>query len=425
MRHLFVALFSLVVLASFKETHLNIVATIDIETIDPTALAQLKTNRSFAWWSQLGDTLVVGGHSVEMIKAGVSFKSVWPGLEAQNLAIVIGGHSQDIPDQTKIITRSGRIVLVTKSKHLASNHHMKVIDFEKNTVYVASGRHMPLRAAISSKSKDKIKDIMDEVDPVRWFGDVATLTNWNRHISSVDIVSARDWFINEFTALNPSSVIAQKFYVRGHDAWNVITTFNESLTNDIYIVGGHYDSISENVAVAAPGAEDNASGAAGVLELARVFANKKTTATLIFIVFSGEEQGLVGSKSYVQKLPQATRPRIKGMINMDMIGYSVDQSEDVLLETAGKFRQLSEIFAASAAMVPGLRYFTSFNPFGSDHMPFIDNNIPAILTIDHDWQSYPAYHSTRDQIDKISREMGAAILKMNAAALAQMTELSR
>jgi Zn-dependent M28 family amino/carboxypeptidase len=141
---------------------------------------------------------------------------------------------------------------------------------------------------------------------------------------------------------------------------------------------------------------------------------------LIFIVFSGEEQGLIGSKAYVRNLPAATRARIKAVINMDMIGFSKDDSEDVLLETSSDFKNLSDQFAAASALVPGLRYFTTFNPFGSDHMPFIDNNIPAILTIDNDWNDYPAYHRTTDTIDKVSREMGTSILKMNAAALAVM-----
>jgi hypothetical protein len=58
-------------------------------------------------------------------------------------------------------------------------------------------------------------------------------------------------------------------------------------------------------------------------------------------------------------------------------------------------------------------------------MPFIDNNIPAILTIDNDWGDYPAYHRTSDTIDKVSRDMGAAILRMNAGALANMTGSSK
>ncbi len=59
---------------------------------------------------------------------------------------------------------------------------------------------------------------------------------------------------------------------------------------------GHYDSTSQSTSSAAPGAEDNASGSAGVLELARVVIEAKPNVNVIFITFSGEEQGLVGSE---------------------------------------------------------------------------------------------------------------------------------
>jgi len=201
---------------------------------------------------------------------------------------------------------------------------------------------------------------------------------------------------------------------------NVIATFDGGAASDIYIIGGHYDSISERTSDSAPGAEDNATGAAGVIELARVFANFPKTATLIFIAFSGEEQGLVGSKAYVRGLDTQTRSRVKAVLNMDMIGYSKDDSEDVLLESSSHFKPLVDHFSAAARLVEGLRFYISFNPYGSDHMPFIDSGIPAILTIDNDWGDYPSYHRTTDTIDKVSRDMGAAVLKMNAGALGSM-----
>jgi hypothetical protein len=158
-------------------------------------------------------------------------------------------------------------------------------------------------------------------------------------------------------------------------------------------------------------------GAAGVLELARVFARAKPKATLIFIAFSGEEQGLVGSAAWVRAQTTETRARIKQVLTMDMIGYSKDESLDVLLETSERFKPLHDQLLAASRLVDGLHAYSSFNPFGSDHMSFINQDISAILTIDYDWESYPAYHRTGDTIDKVSREMGTAILKMNAGAL--------
>jgi Zn-dependent M28 family amino/carboxypeptidase len=208
----------------------------------------------------------------------------------------------------------------------------------------------------------------------------------------------------------------------GRDAWNVIATFDAGPTSDIYIICGHYDSISERPSELAPGAEDNATGAAAVIELARVFSKYPKSATLVFATFSGEEQGLVGSKAFVRNLDPATRSRIKAVLNMDMIGYSKDDSEDVLLESSSRYKNLVDQFAAAASLVDGLKYYVTFNPYGSDHMPFIEAGIPAILTIDNDWGDYPSYHRSSDTIDKVSRDMGAAILRMNAGALAGMLD---
>ncbi len=422
MLRLIPALFSLFFLASVTNQSVEAVATIDIQNMNLPDLNQLKENPSFTWWSEFGNTLVVGGEYNRLISAGSTFQSLWPQMKRERLAIIVAGHRNELPEKTPIIAKSGRLILTTKTSSLLSDDHMKVMNLETNKVYVQSAIHNPSTEVLTPNQTTSAKSAMDDVDAVRWYSDVGTLTNWNRHISSVDIVSARDWFKTQFEMLNPSSVNLQKFSVNGRDAWNVIATFNESDKNDIYIIGGHYDSISEQTSRSAPGAEDNATGSAGVLELARVFASKKSDATLIFITFSGEEQGLIGSKAYVRNLPAATRARIKAVITMDMIGYSKDDSEDVLLETSQEFKSLSAQLARVSTLVPGLKYFTTFNPFGSDHMSFIDNSIPAILTIDNDWGDYPAYHRTSDTIDKVSRDMGTAILKMNAAALAIMIE---
>ncbi len=420
MRTIFLAICSCLLLASFNHQAVDAVAIIDIETMDLETLEKTKKNPAFSWWSELGDSLVVGGVHKKLLESGLDFQNMWSQLLAEDLVLVVAGHRHELPAGMKLIAQSGRIMLATQGQGLQSNDHMKVMKFEKNKTYVQSSTHSRKQHSLDTEQSSIVKAIMDEVDVVRWYGDVATLTNWNRHISSVDIVSARDWFKSQFESLNPASVTLQKFSVSGRDAWNVVATFNPTEAGDIYVVGGHYDSISEQTSRAAPGAEDNASGSAGVLEMARVFASRKTSATFIFIVFSGEEQGLWGSKAYVRSLPTNVKSRIKAVINMDMIGYSTDDSEDVLLETSRDFKHLTDQFATAASLVPGLRYFTTFNPFGSDHMPFIDNGIPAILTIDNDWGSYPSYHRTTDTIDKISREMGAAILKMNVAALAVM-----
>lgn len=421
MQRIILASLCMLFVSAMDDASIEAVATINIRDLARNELETLKSNDHFSWWSELGDTLVVGGKSSSLASAGVKYLNTWPSVESTDLQVIVAGHKNERPSSTKVIAQAGRITLAIKNTILKSDEHMRVTSFAPNTSYVQSSMHSDLPPDWSLQQQAIAKSIMDEVDGVRWFGDVAHLTNWNRHVSSVDIVSARDWIKDQFDLLKPTSTALQKFTVNGRDAWNVIATLSAGDKSDIYIIGAHYDSLSEQTSRSAPGAEDNASGAAGVLEMARVFAGKKTNATLIFIAFSGEEQGLIGSKAYVRSLSSDVRSRIKGVITMDMIGYSKDDSEDVLLETATQFKDFSDRFAAASKLVPGLNYYTSFNPFGSDHMPFIDNDIPAILTIDNDWGDYPSYHRSTDTIDKVSREMGLAILRMNVATLAVMT----
>ncbi|MEI6397380.1 MAG: M28 family peptidase [Pseudomonadota bacterium] len=418
----FVGLLACGICVSSTDTNaLGTVATIDIQKTPIAMLEKIKHDRHVSWWAEFGDTLVVGGTGKSLALTGIPLTSKYEPLTARDLSIVIAGHQNTLPDSVQILARGGRTSLIIKNPAVFTDDHILIQDFKPNTVYAQSGEHNAHSIILTMNQALNAQSAMDDVDAVRWFSDVGTLSNWNRHVSSVDIVSARDWIQEQFLKLAPTSTSLQKFNVRGRDAWNVIATFDAGPTSDVYVIGGHYDSISEQISQSAPGAEDNASGAAGVIELARVFSSRQNKATLIFVAFSGEEEGLVGSKAYVINLPQDIKSRIKSVLTMDMIGYSKDDSEDVLLETASKFKPLSDQYAAAARLVPGLRYFTTFNPFGSDHMPFIDADIPAILTIDNDWGDYPTYHRTGDTIDKVSRDMGLAILKMNAATLAVLT----
>src|SRR5690606_39011344 len=90
----------------------------------------------------------------------------------------------------------------------------------------------------------------------------------------------------------------------------------------IYIVSSHFDSRAEG-----PGADDNTSGTAALLEAARVMATRPQAATIIFASFTGEESGLLGSREWVR---QAVRDslRVVGALNNDMIGFANDHRLD-------------------------------------------------------------------------------------------------
>lgn len=146
------------------------------------------------------------------------------------------------------------------------------------------------------------------------------------------------------------------------------------------IVGGHIDSVA-----AGPGANDNASGTAVVLELARVMASRPTPYTLQFIGFDAEEIGLVGSAHFVSQLSEQQRQSIVAMINLDMVG--VGESSRV-----GGSDALIKLAQASAART-GLTLGQLGADGGSDHASFIRAGIPALFI--HRTND-PNYHSPND-----------------------------
>lgn len=177
-----------------------------------------------------------------------------------------------------------------------------------------------------------------------------------------------------------------------------------------YIVGGHYDSVN-----AGPGADDNASGVAAVMEAARVLAPYAFRATLLFIAFDGEEEGLKGSYDFMARrttaIPNSDNGllqgiytgNIKGMISADMIAFnSAVRQNEVLLygapSTSGMTPVKTGLAVAIQKYAQGLTWVDEGGSGGSDHVPFSEKGIDAVLLID-DWDNSPYYHMSSDSVE--------------------------
>lgn len=202
---------------------------------------------------------------------------------------------------------------------------------------------------------------------------------------------------------------------------NLVATIagsDEKNYGEILIVG-HLDSTSENPRFNAPGADDNGSGAAGVIALARMLKKSglKPAATIKFVLFLGEEQGLYGSKAYVKDLTPDQKSKIKAVLNLDMIGFDVVAPLSIMLETNSFNRPMVEKMQELAKKYSEFSIRTSFNAWGSDHAPFLQQRIPAVLTIESEYSSNPNYHKTTDLIESINPDLCTNILRLNAATM--------
>jgi len=113
-----------------------------------------------------------------------------------------------------------------------------------------------------------------------------------------------------------------EYYFRGKKWKNVIATINgRKNSGDNYMVIAHFDSVSKQPEVSAPGADDNASGCAAVLEIGRVLREMRLNSTVILGIFSNEEQGAAGSKHFARKARENGLD-LKAVFNLDIIGYN-------------------------------------------------------------------------------------------------------
>jgi Zn-dependent M28 family amino/carboxypeptidase len=189
---------------------------------------------------------------------------------------------------------------------------------------------------------------------------------------------------------------------------------------DVVLVTAHLDSVNRRGPQApAPGADDNGSGSAGVLALAHALAGRPAVHDARFVLFGGEEQGLLGSRRHVEELPGEERARIRAVVNMDMVGVRNTPARGVLLEGAAVSADLVDALARAAAAHTGLAVSRSSDPANSDHVPFIRAGIPAVLTIEGEDGANTAVHTERDELATLDLGLALDVLRMNVAFVAE------
>lgn len=180
----------------------------------------------------------------------------------------------------------------------------------------------------------------------------------------------------------------------------------------VFIVCAHLDSINKNGhSLSAPGADDNASGTTGVLEIASQLAQFEFKHSVLFILFGAEELGLHGSRHFVNNM--GIENEMLGIINMDMVGRNNDSKHGVLIEGHQVSKELVKAVAEKAMALTDLDVKVSYNPYASDHIPFIEKRLPAILTIEGSDSSNKDIHTERDILDVIDYDLMDKILLIN------------
>ena len=215
-----------------------------------------------------------------------------------------------------------------------------------------------------------------------------------------------------------SAVLAHGGAPSGLPTQNVVAILpgsDPALAGQVIVVGAHIDHLGRSTTGALDpdaadavrnGADDNASGTAGVLELARLFAARPARRTLVFAHFSGEELGLLGSQHFVEQ-PPVPRDSIVAMLNFDMIGRL--RSDSLIVYGTGTAREMAAVLdSANAAL--GLVVRAVPDGFGpSDHSSFYAKEIPVLhfFTNIHD-----DYHRATDDAARVNAAGAARVVTL-------------
>jgi hypothetical protein len=245
-----------------------------------------------------------------------------------------------------------------------------------------------------------IASMIEEVDASLITATVQHLEDYGtRNAYTQQSFQAQAWLADEFESLGLEVEIMDFSMPGGNASDNVIATLTGTLYPEEYVVvGAHYDSYSNSGG--APGADDNASGTAGVLEIARIMSQYSFDRTLIFCAFSGEEYGLYGSEAYASRCAQEGMD-IHGYFNLDMIGYLQNGSyihTDLIYpssaqELADFYTDICGIYLPDFPVEPGM-----LQGGDSDHTSFNNNGFMGIFPFE-DSQNYSPYiHTSNDKV---------------------------
>ena len=224
-----------------------------------------------------------------------------------------------------------------------------------------------------------------------------------RRYAALGLTAPADGYIQRFIA-HPPAHAGQLISLPTQNVAAIVRGRDPELRDEYVIIGAHFDHLGTSTDGALDpqtkgvrlGADDNASGTAAVLELARLFARTPARRSILFANFSGEEQGLLGSEYFVQHSP-VSLVKMDAMLNFDMVGRLRDDRLIVFgVQTATELPALLD----SANDVVRLRVFGQGDGVGpSDHSSFYLMNIPVLhfFTDVHD-----DYHKTSDTPDKIN-----------------------
>ena len=254
---------------------------------------------------------------------------------------------------------------------------------------------------------------------------VQRLENFRTRYTYTDsCLAARDWIAEKFRDWGYTDVTYQSFYYSGGWHYNVVVVKPGVVEPDkVIVIGGHYDTYVDANQVPgrylyAPGADDDGSGVALTMEIARVLEDVSLRKTIIFIPFAAEEIGLVGSE-VASAFFASNNTKLEVMYNFDMVA-NVENSLLDLDFSSGANTVYRDFSIASARRVSSLLPVVAGMGGSSDHYPFYQNGFAVVDHIESDFS--PNWHHNSDVITEMNFSYLVEVTKLAVASLAVVAD---
>lgn len=279
---------------------------------------------------------------------------------------------------------------------------------------------------ILSKKSTRINDsliqqILHQVDTSILYEYIRTLQGFGPHpTGSAAIELVGNYLFNEFESMN-ISVINDPWLNQDYEGRNIIATLQGITDSKAYtIVCAHYDTVAIS-----PGADDDGSGVAAVLMLASIMKNYSFNTTIKFILFSGEEQGCLGSRIYAQKARE-NNDQIIGVLALDKIGYAVTQHDGCYIrhhanQASYWMIQISQDLSKRYKEEINLEVVPLPEDPSSDHIAFTDNGYKGSNLVENTLN--PTYHTSEDLLEYMNMSYLTNVCKLGLGIVSCIAEL--
>jgi Zn-dependent M28 family amino/carboxypeptidase len=293
-------------------------------------------------------------------------------------------------------------------------------------------------------NEPEMQSILEEVSTENLKQYLNRLSDFHtRHSKSRLLNDAGEWIMNELQSFGytdtfyhsfKSTIDNEEFELRN------IVCEKKGIDDKLVMVCAHYDCVMnsmEDSVSRAPGANDNGSGVSAIIEIARILANENLRHSVQFVFFSGEEQGLLGSKSYAKYIKE-NRMDLYRLINLDMIGYPFFAPNTVIIERDNNINvkhnqvrkndtesiEFGDMMKDMTSAV-GLKFYLD-SIYDSDYESFEAKGYVVIGTYDGSANpsKNPHYHSSSDLPENIDWDYLTSVTKLVLATVLKIDSIN-